>query len=180
MRLLLTLILGVPMLVAQEPGPAPKPQQESPAQLEAKKAASERAGSTSGLTVANALVPQIRTLNPLAIGAGLVTGLLSAEIKSRVAGSSWAMNMTQKYSARAIADFLTKQEKEPFDVSNSKVDGLVILVFSAKGLTQDKADRLVRQEPMWKFRKTGWDRVVYTNGTDYWAWDTSVEIPAKN
>ena len=180
MRLLLTPILGASILAAQEPAPVPKPNQESPAQLEAKKAAAERAGSTAGLTVAIAAGPQIRTLNPVAIGAGLITGFLSAEIKTRVAGSSWAMNMTQKYSARAIADFLTKQEKEPFEVSNSKVDGLVILIFSAKGLNQDKAERLARQEPMWKFRKTGWDRVVDTNGTDYWAWDTSVEIPAKN
>lgn len=180
MRLPLALVLCSSFGMAQEAAPAPKPDQESPAQIEAKKAAVERAKANSELTIANAVAPQITTLNPTAIGAGLITGLLSNAISTRVAGSTWAMNMTQKYSARAIAEFMSKQEKEPFEVSNSKVDGLVLLVFSAKGMTQEKAERLARQEPMWKFRKTGWDRVVFTNGTDYWAWDTSVEIPPKN
>jgi len=153
----------------------------SPAQRDAKKAAGDRAEEVSkpGAVATTAIKVVGSGGNPIAAGAHILTGVISYELQKKIITSTWSMNITQKYAAKGIADFLTKQEKEPFEVVNSKVDGLVILTFTAKGIDQEKAERLARTEPMWKYRKTGWDRIIFTNGQEAWAWDTAVEIPAK-
>jgi hypothetical protein len=183
MKITLTLSLAVSLLSAQgttqQPQPQPRSSEDSPAQKEAKKASEEK---MTPLAVQGAVTSSIPALvashgNPIVIAATALTGVLTVEIKRQIASSTWAMNMTQKYAAKGIAEFMTKQEGEQFEVANSKVDGLVILSFSAKGITQEKAERLARQEPMWKFRKTSWDRIVFTNGTDAFAWDTATEFP---
>ena len=183
MKIALALILAVSLVAAQEPVPSsqPAPSDDSPAQKEAKKASGDKLTPIAVQGAVSGAIPNLIAShgNPAAMAATVLTGILTVEIKRQIASSTWAMNMTQKYAAKGIAEFMTKQESEPFEVTNSKVDGLVILSFSAKGITQEKADRLARQEPMWKFRKTGWDRIVFSNGIDAFAWDTAAELPIK-
>ncbi|HJV90993.1 MAG TPA: hypothetical protein VJ623_11865 [Holophagaceae bacterium] len=148
-------------------------QQAPTAMDEAKKA---KADSVAPVPASAAVGAVANATSPVAAGATLLTGALSSEIKKKVEASTWAMTMTQKYAAKAIADYLSKQEKEPFEVTNSKVENLVILTFKSPGMTAEKALRLAKQDAMEKYRKTGWDRIIFTNGTDAWAWDTSKEI----
>ncbi len=158
----LALSLLCPLMVAQE-GP-------SPAQAEAQKAAGQRvAGSAAPGAAANVLAAQ----GPVAAGAQILTGALSVEIQRRVAASSWTMTMTQKFAAAAIADFFSKREKQPFAAANAKVDGLVVLTFTTKAMDEAKARALFVEGDPVKWRKTGWDRVIFTDGTSAWAFDTS-------
>lgn len=169
MRLLIAPALICASLAAQEP---PK-EVLSPAQEDAKKAKAESMdANVKPAAAVSTGVRMISSPNPLAMGANLLTGVLSYEIQKRVASSSWAMTMTQKYSATAIAEYLSKREKEPYSVTNSKVENLVVLTFQAKGMTAEKADALFKEGDPVKFRKTGWDRVIYTNGTEAWAFST--------
>lgn len=183
-KLLATLLLAI-NLHAQSPQnsgtQSHASEQPSPASVAAKKAAEERieTSTKNGETAVTSLKVISGPKNPIAIGSQVLTGFISYEIKKKVAASEWAMTITQKYAAKAIAGFLTKQEGEPFEVSNSKFEGLIILTFTAKGMNAEKAERLARQEPMEKYQKTGWDRIIFTNGQEAWAWDTSTEIPSK-
>lgn len=167
MRLaVLHLVIGL-SLVAQTPPP-------SPAQKAAREEASERTRQLSH--PATAISTGAAALGPgglVAGGASLLTGLLSTEIKARVAGSNWVMNMTQKYMASAISEHLSKREGEPYTCKNAKLDDLIAFVIEAKGMTLAKAEAFLKEEPLWKYRKCGYDRVVFTNGDQAWGFDTS-------
>ncbi len=165
-RLVLLPVIAI-SITAQAPTP-------SPAKEEAKKEAAERIKKVDDAAVlVNA---GISTLGPGGLingAANLLTGVLSNEIKARIASSDWAMDMTQKYMASAITKVLTKREGEPYTCKNAKVDALLAFVIEAKGMTQEKAESFLKEEPLWKWRKCGYDRVVFTNGNEAWGYDTS-------
>lgn len=156
-----------------------EPQTLTPAQQDAKKAAQERVDKvilpgTIKTTVVNTLTTPIA---PVAIASNVVAGVLSFEIQKAIAKSTWSMNMTQKFAAHFIAKSLSKQEHSDFIVTNSKFNNMIILTFESSCINEEVANRLARQEPMEKYRKCGWDRIIFTNGKDAWAFDTSKELP---
>lgn len=170
------MILGFLMfahLPQEAPPTAPKTAAEE-ASAEAGERARKRGTDAAAMTT---VTLALRGANPISLGANFLTGMISAEIQSKVASSKWAMSNLQKGAADAIQKFLSKREKEPYSVTNSKFEGLIILTISASGITKEKADSILKEEPLWKWRKCGWDRLIFTNGAEAWAFSTEGAKP---
>lgn len=168
-------VVAAATFLLQDPQSPPTPPKT--ASEEAREQQGEQAKQRGIKTAATTTTIQaIAAGNPLSLGMNFLTGALSAGIQARVASSAWAMTAKQKGAAEGIQGFLTKREKEPYTLTNSKVEGLAVLTISAKGMTREKADSLIKEEPLPKWRSCGWDRLIFTNGTDAWAISTE---PAK-
>jgi hypothetical protein len=161
--LTLAALLTLTGLSAQEP-PRTASEEAKQTRVEAITDASKRGIAISA--VAGAVLSPAKGLTNLA------TGLLGMEIRKQIAGSPWVTTMTQKYASKYIAEYLTKRDKELWVAGNSKVDGKVILTLTSKAMTKEKADQTIKEEPLEKWRKCGWDYLVFANDTETWAYST--------
>lgn len=111
--------------------------------------------------------------NPIAGVANLATGLVSLEIKKAILRSDWQMTMTQKFAASAIGSHLSDRDKVKWTLTNYKYDGKVILILNRTGMTKTIADETIKQEPLIKWRKCGWDYLIFSNDdVESWAFST--------
>lgn len=106
---------------------------------------------------------------------GLLTGLISTEMQKRLASSEMAMNLLQQGMADAISRFLTRREREPYTCTAAKVEGLAVFTIKAPSMTQAKAEALIKEEPLMKYRKCGFDRVVFASEGGCWGYDTAAK-----
>lgn len=164
---LVLLLVGAPHLplVAQEPTAKEEFQKD-------RRESAQQIGnaSTGARTVTGAL-----SHGGIGAVSGLLTGLISTEMQKRLASSEMAMNLLQKGMADAISRFLTKREKEPYTCTAAKVEGLAVFTIKAPGMTQAKAEALIKEEPLLKYRKCGFDRVIFANEVNCWGYDTAAK-----
>lgn len=165
----LALVLAVSGLSAQTPTtpPAPTAAQEA---IESK--VKEQRALDTKETAIKVVTSGLATGSPVAAVAQLATGFISNAIKTSVMKSEWQMTMTQKFAAKAMASYLSKREKEEYKMTNSKAGEQIILTIEAKSMTKEKSDSMLAEEPLVKWRKCGWDWLVFSNGTESWAYST--------
>lgn len=110
--------------------------------------------------------------SPVAGVANLTAGLISSGIKQSIMKSAWLEGKVQEKSAKMISEYLSKRNKETWTLTNHKVEDRIILAFEAKSVTKEVADALIKEEPLAKWKKLGWNYLLFTNGVDSWLYPT--------